>query len=164
MVNLWAVTVSHSSITCDSHYTYCSHHSLRSPSSLRSSDHSLWAGRALNGGLCSTSRRLAPKVTDKRRPGDLENIYIDIKRVHMILQVLLTGAVWVFLVFFSWVHGVLLLEAPRCKHVTSPAVMALTNCFTYCGDKRQSWALYNSLVIHRLFVYLFEDQLHFGNR
>lgn len=56
----------------------------------------------------------------------------------------------------------LLLESACCKDVTSPAEMALTNSFAYwgCGsDKRQSKALYNSLVIHSLLIYLFKDHL-----
>lgn len=62
------------------------------------------------------------------------------------------------------VHGVLLLEGPCRKCVTSPAVMALTNGFSRWSDKRQSRALYNSLIIHSLFIYLFRDQLYFENR
>lgn len=37
---LWAVTFSHSPVPCESHYTYCSHHSGRCCSSLTGSDHS----------------------------------------------------------------------------------------------------------------------------
>ena len=127
-----------SSITRDSHYAYCSHHSLCSPSSIARR-----AGRALNGALCSTSRRLAGKGADKQIPQRW-----NCKKIHKLGAVDFTGAfngelsgefhLFFFFFFFSSALGVLLLEAPRCKHVTSPVVMALTNCLTYCSDKRQS--------------------------
>lgn len=157
---LWAVTVSHSSVPCESHYTYCSHHSLRSPSSFRGGNHSRWLVKPAKPLMAGSAPPHADYLGRGRQTETQQWNYKkkkkkNIKWVQMILQVLLMGAVLGFL-------GVL--EEPCCKHVTSPAVMALTNCFTHRSDKRQSTALYNSLAVHSLFIYLLRHQLHFKNR
>lgn len=39
---LWAAAVSHRSVPCVSHYTYCSYHSRRSPGSFMAGNHLWW--------------------------------------------------------------------------------------------------------------------------
>lgn len=71
----------------------------------------------------------------------------------MILHVLLMGAVRVFLL------GALLLKRLCCKHVTSPALMALSGV-----TKGRAQHFIPACNSQSFFIYLFKDRLHFENR